>query len=197
MKAGSQHNALFLCTICFFQKIFIFATMIKITATLLRFDEQGEKTGWTYFVIPADIVQQLKSGYKKIFRVKGKLDNFKISGVAIMPMGDGSFIMPVNAAMRKGTGKRKGAMITAILEADDAPVKLSEDLITCLNDEPAALRHFNTLSGSHRNYFSKWIDSAKTEQTKAKRIAMAVSALSRNMGYPEMMREQKERKDLY
>lgn len=168
--------------------------MTQFTATLLQFDEQGEKTGWTYFVIPEDIAQQIKPGYRKIYRVKGKLDNFKIKGVAIMPMGDGSFIMPVNEAMRKGTGKRKGAMITAMLAADDTPYKLNEDFMTCLKDEPAALKYFNSLAGSHRNYFSKWIGSAKTEPTKTKRIAMAVSALARGMGYPEMMREEKEKK---
>ena len=170
--------------------------MVKITATLLKFDEQGEKTGWTYFVIPGDIAQQIKPGCKKIYRVKGKLDNYKISSIAIMPMGDGSFIMPVNAVMRKAIGKRKGAIITATLEADDKPLELNEDFMACLNDEPAALEHFNSLSGSHRNYFNKWIDTAKTEPTKTKRIAMAVSALSRRMGYPEMMREQKAKKGL-
>lgn len=169
--------------------------MVKFTATLLQFNEQGEKTGWTYLPIAADIAQQIKPGYKKIFRVKGKLDDFKIKAVAIMPMGDGSFIMPINEAMRKGTGKRKGAMITATLAADDEPLKLNEDLLMSLNDEPAAMQHFNALSGSHRNYFSKWIDSAKTETTKTKRIALAVSALARGMGYPEMMREQKDKKD--
>lgn len=170
--------------------------MVKITATLLRFGEQGEKTGWTYFVIPADIAQQIKPGYKKIYRVRGKLDNYKINGVAIMPMGDGSFIMPVNAVMRKAIGKRKGAVITAILEADDKPVELNEDFMACLNDEPLALAHFNSLTGSHRNYFSKWISSAKTDTTKTKRIAMALSALSRKMGYNEMIREQKNKKDI-
>ena len=112
-----------------------------------------------------------------------------------MPMGDGNFIMPFNAVMRKGTGKRKGATITAMLEEDDTPLKLNEDFMVCLNDEPAALKYFNSLAGSHRNYFSKWVDGAKTEPTKTKRIAMAVSALSRGLGYPEMMHEQKERKD--
>ena len=168
--------------------------MVKFTSTLLQFAEQGEKTGWTYIQIPQNIAEQLKPNNKKPFRVKGKLDNFKISGVALMPMGDGSFIMPFNATMRKGTGKHKGAMITATLEEDKAPLKLNEDFIACLNDDPAALQYFNSLAGSHRNYFSKWIDSAKTEQTKVKRIAMAVSALSRNMGYSEMMREQKDKK---
>jgi hypothetical protein len=168
--------------------------MVKFSATVLRFGEQGEKTGWTYIQVPADIAQQLKPGNKKSFRVKGKLDSFKISSVALMPMGDGNFIIPFNAAMRKGTGKRKGATIIATLETDDAPLKLNEDFIACLDDEPAALKYFNSLAGSHRNYFSKWISSAKTEQTKTKRIAMAVSALSRSLGYSEMMREHKAKK---
>ena len=168
--------------------------MVEFTTILQRFGEQGEKTGWTYIQLPEDIAQQLKPGNKKPFRVKGKLDNFKISCVALLPMGDGNFIMPVNAAMRKGMGKRKGAMITATLETDDAPLKLNEDFMACLNDEPAALKYFNSLAGSHRNYFSKWIDSAKTEETKTKRIAMAVSALARRMGFPQMLREQKEKR---
>ena len=82
--------------------------MIQITATIHRFEKQGEKTGWSYIEIPADLAQELVPGNKKSFRVKGMLDQFKISGVSLIPMGDGNFIMPINAAMRKGTGKRKG-----------------------------------------------------------------------------------------
>ncbi len=168
--------------------------MVKFSAKLLQFDEQGEKTGWTYLAVPEDIAQQLKPDNKKSFRVKGRLDNFKIDSTALMPMGDGSFIMPFNAVMRKGTGKRKGATVIAILEVDNAPFKMNEDFMMCLNDEPAALKHFNSLPGSHRNYFSKWVDTTKTEQTKTKRIAMAVSALARTMGFSEMLREQKSKK---
>ena len=91
---------------------------IKFTTRILQFAEQGEKTGWTYIEIPADIVQQLKPGNKKTFRVKGKLDDFPIRQIAIMPRGDGSFIMPVNATLRKGIGKRKGAMLQVLLEED-------------------------------------------------------------------------------
>ena len=169
--------------------------MIQFITTLLQFKEQGEKTGWTYIEIPATLADKLKPGNKKTFRVKGKLDNFKINGVALLPMGNGNFIMPFNAFLRKGTGKRKGATITVTLEADDAPLKMNEDFMICLQDDPAALKYFNSLAGSHRNYFSKWIDSAKTEQTKTKRIAMAVSALSRGLGYPEMLREQKAKRE--
>jgi hypothetical protein len=40
-------------------------------------------------------------------------------------------------------------------------------------------------------YFSKWIEEAKTSQTKTKRIAMAVTALGLGQGYPEMIRANK------
>lgn len=169
--------------------------MVNFTAVLLRFDEQGEKTGWTYIEITSDIAEQIKPNNKKSFRVKGKLDNYKISSVALMPMGNGNFIMPINATMRKAIGKRKGSMLNVSIEEDKAPLKLNEDFLACLNDDPNALKHFNSLPGSHRNYFSKWIDSAKTEATKTKRIAMAVSALSRSLGYSEMMREDKAKRD--
>ncbi|MEO6220382.1 MAG: YdeI/OmpD-associated family protein, partial [Ginsengibacter sp.] len=58
----------------------------------------------------------------------------------------------------------------------------------CLKDEPPALFFFKSLTGSHQRYFSKWIDDAKTEPTRVKRITMAINALSKNWGYPEMIR---------
>ncbi len=171
--------------------------MVQFSTTIKKFNEQGEKTGWTYIEIPADIAEQIKPNNKKSFRVKGRLDDFKIKTVALMPMGNGTFIMPFNEKMRKGTGKRKGAMISVSIEEDKAPLKLNEDFLACLNDDPDALKNFNSLAGSHRNYFSKWVDSAKTEQTKTKRIAMAVAALSRGLGYTEMMREDKAKRNLF
>ena len=65
----------------------------------------------------------------------------------------------------------------------------------CLADEPKALEFFHSLPGSHRNYFSKWIDSAKTDATKAKRIAMAVNALARSLPFNIMVREAKANKE--
>ena len=81
--------------------------MLKFTAPILKFDKQGEKTGWTYIEIFAEQAAKLKPDNKKSFRVKGKLDNFSIKGIALLPMGEGDFIMPLNAALRKGIGKKK------------------------------------------------------------------------------------------
>jgi hypothetical protein len=167
--------------------------MISFTTTILKFGEQGEKTGWTYIEVPAEYAEKLKPGNKQSFRVKGKLDEFVIGEVALMPMGDGNFIMPLNAAIRKGIGKRKGAKLSINLELDDAPLKVSKDLLDCLADEPKALEFFNKMTAGHRRYYSNWIESAKTETTKAKRIAMAVNAISRGLHFGLMMREQKNK----
>ncbi len=58
-------------------------------------------------------------------------------------MGDGHFIIPLNAEMRKALKKQKGAELYVQLEKDDSPIKINHDLISCLEDEPAALRFFN------------------------------------------------------
>ena len=162
--------------------------MVKFSCTILKFDKQGEKTGWTYIEVPADLAQKLKPGNKREFKVKGKLDNYEIKRLSVMPMGGGAFIMPINAGIRKGIGKRYGAMLKVQLEADNSEFIFNKDFMDCLDDEPKAKVFFISLTGSHQRYFSKWIDSAKTEPTKIKRITMAVNALAKKWGYPEMLR---------
>ena len=169
--------------------------MIKFTATLLKFAEQGEKTGWTYITVPAEIAQKLKPGNKKSFRVKGKLDKWPFARVALLPMGEGDFIIPINAEMRKGTGKRKGAQLLVQLEVDESPLPQSAEFIECLADEPKALEFFRQIPKSHQNYFNKWIESAKTEPTKAKRIAQAVNALAQGLHFGLMLRALKANKE--
>lgn len=162
--------------------------MVQFTATIHKYEAKGEKTGWTYFELPASIIQQLKPGNKKEFKVKGKLDNLSIKRVSVLPIGGGTFIMPLNAAMRKSLGKKHGAMLKVQLTEDKSDFVFNSDFMDCLDDDPAAKIFFQTLTGSHQRYFSKWIDSAKTEPTKTKRITMAINALARKWGYSEMIR---------
>ena len=172
--------------------------MVEFTATIRKFAEQGEKTGWTHIIIPADIAEELLPGNKKSFRVKGKLDDFAIHSVALMPMGGGSFVMPINAAMRKGIHKKEGAMITARLQVDTKEIKPPAEFVECLKDEPAAHEYYFSLSKSHQLYFTRWISSAKTEATKTKRIAQSVNALAKRFDFGAMLRSiKKERDELY
>lgn len=170
--------------------------MISFTTTILKFVKQGEKTGWTYISIPEDIAQQLKPGNRKSFTVKGKLDNLAIKQTVLLPMGDGSFILPLNAALRKAIAKNKGAMLKVQLTEDKTAYELNTAFLECLADEPAAKTHFESMPRSFQNYYSKWIESAKTEPTRTKRIALAVSSLAIKMDFGEMLRSQRKLNEL-
>ena len=167
--------------------------MVQFSTTILQFGAQGEKTGWTYILIPAALAQKMNPGVKKSFRVKGKLDAYSFQGMALLPMGEGDFIMALNAETRKKIRKGKGSALNVQLDLDRKPLKISGELLECLQDEPKALDFFNSLAKSHQGYFSKWIEAAKTEPTRAKRIAIAVSALARKFGFPEMLRAQNQK----
>ena len=172
--------------------------MIKFSAIILKFAEQGEKTGWTYIEIPAEIAQKLKPNNKKSFRVKGYLDDYYFEGKALLPMGEGNFIMALKAEVRKAIGKRKGAMVTVKMQADDKAVTLNTDLMKCLADEPEASSFFKTLTPGHQKYFSNWIESAKTESTRAVRIAHAITAMMMKEDFGTMLRRiKKERQKLF
>jgi len=39
--------------------------VIEFKAIILQFDEQGEKTGWSYIAVPEDLAVQIKPGNRK------------------------------------------------------------------------------------------------------------------------------------
>ncbi|MDB5016448.1 MAG: hypothetical protein JWQ84_1280 [Mucilaginibacter sp.] len=163
--------------------------MVEFDTIILQFADQGEKTGWTYIEIPADLAQQLKPGNKKSFRVRGMLDGLAVKGLALMPMGEGNFIMALKAEVRKGIRKNKGAMLHVKIEEDlEYKIEVPDDLKECFDFEPEAWGFFNTLAKSHRDYFIKWIEGAKTSETRAKRIVNTVNAMLRKWDYGQMIR---------
>ena len=165
--------------------------MLQFKTTILQFDKKGEKTGWSYIEISERKAEKLNPGCKVSFRVKGQIDEYTFGKVALLPMGDGSFILPVNGTIRKAIKKKRGDSVTVTLQLDKRQLALCPELMECLADDPQALSFFNSLPKSHQNYFSKWIESAKTSETKTRRIVMAVNALSNGQGYGEMIRANK------
>lgn len=168
--------------------------MLHIVTSIERFDKKGEKTGWHFIEISAAKAKKLKDS-KVSFRVKGTIDALTIQKTALIPMGNGDFILPLNATLRKAIGKKHGDKITLNLELDERKLILSPDLISCLKEDPAALQFFKSLPPSHQQYYSKWIESAKTAATKAKRIVISMEGFGKKQVYGEMMLAYKDRID--
>jgi hypothetical protein len=163
--------------------------MVKFKTKILQFKERmGEKTGWSYIKVPAKVAQQLMPDHKRSFRVKGKLDDHPIAGMALIPMGEGDFILALKAAIRKAIRKQAGDPLEVQLEVDKKEIVPPKALLECLADEPEAQKAFMALPKSHQNWYGNWVKGAKTEGTRARRIAHIVDSLLKKMSFPEMMR---------
>ncbi|QHS55779.1 DUF1905 domain-containing protein [Mucilaginibacter sp. 14171R-50] len=167
--------------------------MVDFTTIIHRHNEHGDKTGWTYIIIPFDIAQQILPGNKKAVRVKGWLDDFAVAGMSMMPVGEGDFLLALRAHIRKAIHKSHGAMLRVRLEHDkDFKIEMPADLQECFDfEQPEAFEYFSSLAKSHQGYFIKWITDAKTVETRASRIAKTISAALRRMDYGDILREQK------
>jgi hypothetical protein len=168
--------------------------MLAFNTIIKKFQDKGEKTGWSYIEISRAQADKLNPGEKKSFRVKGSIDNHQIEKTALLPMGDGDFILPINGTIRRAIKKQAGDKIKITLQLDERELTISKEFVKCLKDDPKAWEFFRSLPKGHQNYFSKWIDSAKTLPTKTKRITMAVIALGSGQGFPEMIRANKSDK---
>ena len=170
--------------------------MVTFKAMLQKFGNKGEKTGWTYIDIPEKIAQKLKHSCKKSFRVKGEIDEYCIKGIALTPMGDGNFILAVNASIRKAIKKIEGAFVRVNIEEDTEEILSDAELLECLKDEPAAYDYFKKLPPSHQNWFSNWVNNARIQITKTKRMAIIVTACIQKMPFAEMIKMYREEKKI-
>ena len=80
------------------------------------------------------------------------------------------------------------------MEVDERELEISPELIECMQDEPEALNQFRSMPPSHQHYYSKWISSAKTEPTRARRIAMTIQAMVNGWDFGKMLREARKLK---
>ena len=166
--------------------------MITFNAEIERFDSNGEKTGWSYVFIPEAIAQQIKPNDKRGFRVRGQIDNLQIAGKSLLPMGGGDFILPLDGKIRKQLKKEAGHPVSLSLEHDvDFKIEMPEDLEVCLAQEDGLLEHFLSYTKSHQNYFIVWLNTAKTEATRTKRLIMIVDAMAKKQDYGLMIRSNK------
>ena len=79
------------------------------------------------------------------------------------------------AGMARGPAGREWAVRPKRYEM---PAKLPQYITAELKKHPAARRYFEALAPSHRREYVGWIDSAKREETKLRRLKEAIERLS-------------------
>ena len=167
--------------------------MFSFKTIIQKYVNKGEKTGWTYVDIPIDILAKLKRKDKKEFRVKGVIDDTKFERLACYPVGEGNFILAINAELRKQIGKKEGATVSIKLDLDPRENLQSQELLDCLNEDPIALKQFNSILKSHQNYFHRYVYTAKGADTRAGRIVNVINAMLKKQNYGEMIRSHQKK----
>ena len=163
--------------------------MINFKVEIEKFESNGDKTGWSYVFIPQEIANQIKSDNRREIRVRGFIDHVAVSGMCMMPVKGEGFILPLKKSLRKELRKEEGNMVELQLAFDaDFKIEMPDDLEVCLAQEDGLLEHFLLMPKSHQNYFINWLNTAKTEATRTKRLVMIVGAIFNKWDFGMMIR---------
>ena len=135
------------------------------------------KGGWVYTVI-GEITRDKRAKFGWV-QVSGTIDGYELKRYKLMPMKNGNMFLPVKAEIRKVIGKREGDTVHVILYVDNSAIEIPQEFLLCLEDEPAAKQFFFKLTQSEQSFYIKWIDEAKQEATKTKRIGESITRLQK------------------
>ena len=129
----------------------------------------------TGFVIPPEIVERLGAGKRPPVRVT--INGFTYRNT-IAVMG-GKYCVGVSAEHRGPAGVKAGDVVDVRLELDNAPrtVTMPPELKRALAREQSAQEFFAGLSYSKQRWFADWINGAKTDDTRERRVEKSVEAL--------------------
>jgi hypothetical protein len=123
-----------------------------------------------------DQVTKLGDG-AKVFPVKATINGFTWRG-RMARMG-GKNVVGMNKEVRAAANAEAGDKVEVALELDTAPreVEVPPALAAAFKKDKAAKKLYDGLAFTHRKEFARWIDEAKKEETRDRRVAQALEML--------------------
>lgn len=142
---------------------------MKFTTTILG---SGNRAG---IEVPEDVVAALGAGRRPpvVVTINGK--SYR-SSIAVM---GGQNLIGVSAANQEFTGVSAGDTVEVNVEVDTQPriIEVPDDLAAALAAEPQAQSFYAKLSYSAQRRYVEPLGEAKTDETRARRIAKVVADL--------------------
>jgi hypothetical protein len=125
--------------------------------------------------VPPEVIEQLGAGKRPAVLVTIGSYTYR-STVGVM---GGRSLIPVSADNRRQAGIAAGDDIDVALELDTASrqVELPADLAEALGKDDAARRFFEGLSPSQKKWHVQSVESAKTPETRQRRIGKSMEML--------------------
>lgn len=142
---------------------------MKFTTAILG---SGNKAG---IEVPEEIISALDAGKRPpvVVTINGK--SYR-SSIAVM---GGQSLIGISAANREFVGVAAGDTVEVDQELDTQPrvVEVPDDLAAAIAAEPEAQAFYGTLNYSAQRRYVEPVGDAKTEETRARRIAKVVADL--------------------
>jgi len=137
---------------------------------------QGVGT-WTFFVAPFKVEKVF--GSKARVKVKGTINGVLFRS-SLFPRGDGTHYMVVNKSLREKTciGPGDSVHITLEIDTEERVVQVPENFEKALKENKIAKAAFEKSSYTHKKEYVEWIEDAKQEETRKRRIEKAISKLA-------------------
>ena len=128
------------------------------------------------FVLTDEQVAEVGEGAKR-FPVKATI-NGHVLRLSVARMR-GEFLLGLSRANREAAGVQAGDEVRLELELDLTPreVDVPEALEAALAADPSARQAFDKLAFTHRKEFTRWIEEAKREETRERRVIKAMEML--------------------
>jgi hypothetical protein len=143
---------------------------IQCTATLVP---RGPAAA---IVLDDDQVRAVGAGAKR-FPVVATVNGYSWR-TTVARMG-GESLVGLNRSVREAAGVEAGDTVDVKLELDNAPreVEVPGALEDALASDPSARSAFDALAYTHRKEYARWIEEAKRDDTRERRVAQAVQML--------------------
>jgi hypothetical protein len=140
------------------------------------FETTVEQTGRssTSFEVPLDVPRLFGSSHPPV-KVTINSHTYR----ATLTVYGGRWYAPLSRANRDSARVSAGDRIQVTIVSDEDPRKIEAppDLAAALDEDDEASTFWDRLSYSHRREYIEWLDDAKRESTREKRVAKAVEAL--------------------
>jgi len=128
------------------------------------------------FVLDDDQVAAVGEGAKR-FPVLATVNGYTWrTSVARMR---GEFLVGLSKEVRTGAGVQAGDTVSLELKLDSEPraVEVPPALAEALEADPEAKATFEGLAFTHRKEFARWIEEAKREETRTRRVTQALDMI--------------------
>lgn len=143
---------------------------------LLILEKFPGKGGWTFVRLPEIKTPSGKPlGWDK---VRALFDEHEVAEIGLLSLGNGQRFLPVKAEIRKAIGKQAGDQMRLQLFARSEELNLREEFLICLEDDPAALQHFQSWKAQERDKYIFWIEQGQSTAQQVERMAQAVDRIA-------------------